>query len=174
MTEASGAPDAGIEPVITKIGRFSDHDESVAGWCHMEHALELVGTRSAMILLREIYYGERRFDDLARHSGLTEAVTSQRLKRLVDAGLLQRHPYREPGRRTRHEYVLTDLGRSLFPVFVALMDWGARLGGEGGVELVHADCGSPLGAVVRCAEGHDVGLSDTAARFVSDGEREVL
>lgn len=171
MTESSGAPEAGVEPVITKTGRFSDYDETVADWCHMEHALELVGTRSAMILLREIYYGARRFDALARHTGLTEAVTSQRLKRLVDAGLLERHPYREPGQRTRYEYVLTDLGRSLFPVFVALMEWGARLGNEGGVELVHVGCGSPVGAVVQCAKGHDVGLPDTAARFVSDGER---
>lgn len=168
MTESSGAPEAGAEPVITRTGRFSDHDESVAGWCHMEQALELVGTRSAMALLREMYYGARRFDELARHTGLTEAVTAQRLKRLVDAGLLGRQPYQEPGRRTRYEYVLTDLGRSLFPVFVALMEWGARLGNEGGVELLHADCGSPVGAVVRCAEGHDVGLPDTVARFVSD------
>jgi DNA-binding HxlR family transcriptional regulator len=140
----------------------------------MEHALELVGTRSTMILMREIYYGGRRFDELARRTGLTEADTSQRLKRLVDAGLLQRHPYREPRQRTRYEYVLTDLGRALFPVFVALTEWGARLGNEGGVELIHADCGSPLRAVVQCAKGHEVPLLNTVARFVSEGELETV
>jgi DNA-binding HxlR family transcriptional regulator len=175
MKESTGEPEPGVEAVITRSGRFAERGAwSAEGWCHMESALELVGTRSAMILMREIYYGGRRFDELARHTGLTEAVTSQRLKRLVDAGLLQRHPYREPGQRTRYEYVLTDLGRSLFPVFVALMDWGARVGREGGVELVHADCGSPLNAVVQCTKGHHVGLPDTVARIASDGKRQSL
>lgn len=171
--ELTGTSEPGAEAaVVARTGRFSDRDAwDAEGWCHMEHALELVGTRSAMILMREIYYGGRRFEELARRTGLTEAVTSQRLKRLVDAGLLQRLPYREPRQRTRYAYALTDLGRSLFPVFVALMEWGTRLGGgEGGVELAHADCGSPLTAVVQCAKGHEVALPDAVARFVSDGQ----
>ncbi|MEU6219186.1 helix-turn-helix domain-containing protein [Streptomyces sp. NPDC047022] len=173
-SELTGTSEPGAEAaVIARTGRFSDRDAwDAEGWCHMEHALELVGTRSAMILMREIYYGGRRFEELARRTGLTEAVTSQRLKRLVDAGLLQRHPYREPRQRTRYAYALTDLGRSLFPVFVALMEWGARLGGEGGVELVHADCGSPLTAVVQCAKGHEVALPDAVARLASDGQAD--
>ncbi|TFV31836.1 transcriptional regulator [Streptomyces sp. T1317-0309] len=175
MSESTGVPEPGVEAVITRSGRFADRGAwSAEGWCRMERALELVGTRSAMVLMREVYYGGRRFDELARHTGLTEAVTSQRLKRLVDAGLLRRHPYREPGQRTRYEYVLTDLGRSLFPVFAALMEWGAQLGDRAGVELVHADCGSPLNAVVQCTKGHPVGLQDAVARIVSDGEREDL
>ncbi|MFG2886747.1 winged helix-turn-helix transcriptional regulator [Streptomyces sp. NPDC048297] len=173
MAERTQAPERDTEAAITRAGRFADRDAwDAEGWCHMEHALELVGTRSAMILMREIYYGGRRFDELARRTGLTEAVTSQRLKRLVDAGLLRLHPYREPGQRTRNEYVLTDLGRALFPVFVALLEWGVRLGAKGGVELIHADCGSPLSAVVECAKGHEVSLPDAVARIVSDGELE--
>jgi DNA-binding HxlR family transcriptional regulator len=173
MTESTTAPGPGAEAAMTRIGRFVDRDAFDAqGWCRIEQALELVGTRSAMILLREVYYGGRRFEELVRRTGLTEAVASQRLKRLLADGLLQRRPYREPRQRTRYEYVLTDLGRALFPVLVALMEWGERLGKEGGVELVHAECGGRLGVVVRCAEGHEVGLSDAAVRLVADGERE--
>ncbi|MEU4482896.1 helix-turn-helix domain-containing protein [Micromonospora sp. NPDC023966] len=96
-------------------------------------------------------------------------MAAKRLKQLVADGLLQRRPYQDPGKRTRYEYVLTELGRELFPVLVALIQWGERLGREGGVELVHVGCGSPLGVVVECAKGHEVALPDTAAWLVRDG-----
>ncbi|MGW4152193.1 winged helix-turn-helix transcriptional regulator [Micromonospora chersina] len=170
MTPPAGPAGPDTDAVIALTGRFADRDAWQAeGWCRIEHALELIGTRSAMILMREIYYGGRRFDELARRTGLTEAVAAKRLKQLVADGLLQRRPYQEPGKRTRYEYVLTELGRELFPVLVALLQWGERLGRDGGVELVHAGCGSPLGVVVKCAEGHEVALPDTAARLVTDG-----
>ncbi|NES31245.1 winged helix DNA-binding protein [Micromonospora terminaliae] len=171
MTQAAGPAGSDTDAVISLTGRFADRDAWQAeGWCRIEHALELIGTRSAMILMREIYYGGRRFDDLARRTGLTEAVAAKRLKQLVADGLLQRRPYQDPGKRTRYEYVLTDLGRDLFPVLVALIQWGERLGRPGGVELVHVGCGSPLGVVVSCAKGHEVALPDTAARLVADGD----
>ncbi|MET7997001.1 helix-turn-helix domain-containing protein [Amycolatopsis sp. NPDC005232] len=160
-------------PVVTRVGRFVDRDAWTAeGWCKIERALELVGTRSAMILLREAFYGGRRFDELTRRTGLSDAVAAKRLKQLVDDGLLRQQPYREPGSRTRHEYVLTDQGRSLFPVVVAMMKWGATLAGPtGGVELVHAGCGEPLLAAVRCAAGHDVTMEDTEAQISRDAKR---
>ena len=89
-------------------------------FCPIEGALERVGTRSAMILLREVFYGGRRFDDLARSTGLSDAVAAKRLKQLVQDGLLAQQPYREPGARTRYEYVLTEKGRDFFPVVVAM------------------------------------------------------
>ncbi|MGW4485106.1 winged helix-turn-helix transcriptional regulator [Amycolatopsis sp. NPDC004368] len=154
-------------PVMTRVGGFVDRDAWTAeGWCKIERALELVGTRSAMILLREAFYGGRRFDELTRRTGLSDAVAAKRLKQLVDDGLLRQQPYREPGSRTRHEYVLTERGRTLFPVVVAMMSWGATLDGPaGGVELVHAGCGELLSATVRCAAGHDVTIEDTEARI---------
>ncbi|MET9122224.1 helix-turn-helix domain-containing protein [Streptomyces sp. NPDC004528] len=166
MQEPSPQPSA--DGVITRVGRFVQRVQNDETGCRMERALEVVGTRSALILLREVYYGSRRFDDLVLHTGLTEAVTSQRLKRLVASGLLQRQPYREQGQRTRYEYVLTEMGRDFFPVFVAFMEWGARLGDDDGVELAHDGCGSPLRAVVQCLDGHSVSLSETVARFSSD------
>jgi DNA-binding HxlR family transcriptional regulator len=154
-------------PVVTRVGDFADRDAwTAAGWCKIERALELVGTRSAMILVREAFYGGRRFDELTRRTGLSDAVAAKRLRQLVDDGLMTQRPYREPGSRTRHEYVLTDRGRALFPVMVALLTWGADLDGpSGGVELVHTGCGDPLVAAVRCTAGHDVTIEATEARI---------
>ncbi len=159
---------ADSEAVIALSGAFADRDAwSTERWCSIERALEVVGTRSSMILLREVYFGATRFEDLVARTGLSEASTAGRLKQMVADGLLARRPYREPGVRTRHEYVLTARGRGLFPVLVALMEWGGGLKDRpSGVEFVHAGCGGRLGATVCCDEGHRVGMSDTEARLV--------
>ncbi|MFB0614926.1 winged helix-turn-helix transcriptional regulator [Streptomyces sp. AGS-58] len=156
------------EAVFTRAGEFADRDAFTAtGWCAMERSLEVVGTRSAMMLVREAFYGGRRFDDLVRRTGLAETVASKRLRQLVADGLMERSPYREPGARTRYEYVLTARGRDLFPLFVALMRWGRTVGDgvRGGVELTHAGCGAPLVPAVRCEAGHDVPIGETEARL---------
>src|SRR3954447_4500706 len=133
----------------------------------IDRALGVIGTRSALLLMREAYYGTRRFDDFAARVGITDAVASSRLRELVDAGLLERRPYREPGRRTRHEYVLTDMGRDLAPAALALMQWGDRhLTGESGppLALTHTECGAPVHVEVRCEHGHPVPLGEVAVR----------
>ncbi|WP_069766910.1 helix-turn-helix domain-containing protein [Streptomyces sp. LUP30] len=158
------------EAVFTRVGEFADRDAfTAAGWCAMERSLQVVGTRSAMMLVREAFYGGRRFDDLVRRTGLAETVASKRLRQLVADGLMERTPYREPGARTRYEYVLTARGRDLFPLFVALMRWGqpAEDGVRGGVELTHAGCGATLVPAVRCEAGHDVPIGETEARIAS-------
>jgi DNA-binding HxlR family transcriptional regulator len=153
--------------VITLAGPFADRDRWTAeGWCSIERALGLIGTRSAMVLVREAFYGGRRFDELTRRAGITEAVAAKRLKQLVAGGVLRRVPYQEAGSRTRHEYELTDRGRALYPVLVALLNWGDVLDdGPGGIELVHEGCGAPIEPHVRCAEGHDVPLPQAVARI---------
>jgi DNA-binding HxlR family transcriptional regulator len=159
------------DEVISRRSSLAER-ESLAepAWCPVERALERVGTRSAMILLREAFYGERRFDELARRTGLSAAVASKRLKQLVEDGLLAQQPYREPGERTRYEYVLTDRGRELFALLVALADWGLRLDGDqGGIEFLHAGCGSRLNVTVRCEAGHEVQAGQAQARQVSHG-----
>ncbi|WP_318205805.1 helix-turn-helix domain-containing protein [Streptomyces sp. SCL15-4] len=160
----------GEDTVFTRAGEFADRDAfTAAGWCAMERSLEVVGTRSAMMLVREAFYGGRRFDDLVRRTGLAETVASKRLRQLVADGLMERIPYREPGARTRYEYVLTGRGRALFPLLVALMRWGRTIQGDahGGVELAHADCGALLVPAVRCQAGHDVPIEETEARLAS-------
>lgn len=158
------------DAVFARGGGFADRDAwSATGWCAVERSLELVGTRSAMMLVREAFYGGRRFDELVRRTGLAETVAAKRLRQLVDDGLLEQRPYREPGSRTRREYVLTDRGRALFPVFVALMRWGQTVDGEPrGVDLVHADCGALLVPTVRCEAGHEVAIGETEVRLVRE------
>ena len=92
----------------------------------LERALELIGTRSAMTLLREAFYGARRFDDLVSRAGLSSMAASARLKEFVAAGLMVRRPYQSPN-GTRCEYVLTDLGNECLPVVLAMMRFGAAV-----------------------------------------------
>ena len=120
-----------------------------------------------MLLLREAFDGTRRFDDFARRVGVTEQVAATRLKALVEEGMLERSPYQEPGQRTRFEYRLTTKGRDLFPVLMALMQWGDKYdpGPDGpSVHLTHSDCGSQITAEVRCTAGHDVSLREVTAK----------
>jgi DNA-binding HxlR family transcriptional regulator len=160
----------GNTAVVTPEGRLADRDGRAAeGWCPIERALDRVGTRSSMVLLREVFYGTRRFDELARRTGLSDAVAAKRLKQMVADGLLSQQPYREPGARTRSEYVLTERGQELFALLIALADWGLRLDADNaGVEFVHAGCGARLEATVRCADGHEVTADQAAARLVGE------
>ena len=78
-------------------GPLADRDAwSAVGHCAIEKTMGLVGTKSAMLIMREAYYGTTRFDDFARRVGITKAATSARLSELVEAGLLTKQPYREP------------------------------------------------------------------------------
>jgi DNA-binding HxlR family transcriptional regulator len=157
--------------VIERQGAFADRDAwAVQGMCRMERSLALIGTRSALVLLREVFFGATRFEDLVNRSGLSEAVAAGRLKELVTHGVLTRRPYREPGSRTRQEYVLTDLGSRLFPVLVSLMEWGELLDDDlgTGVELIHKQCGSPISTEITCANDHPVGLDESAVRLKGD------
>ena len=125
-------------------------------------ALEVLSSRSGFLVMREAFYGTRRFDDFARRLAMSPSSLAARLRTLVDAGLLDRAAYREAGTRTRHEYVLTAKGEALLPALVALLQWGnehlpAR---PSTVELVHRTGGAPVRAEVRCARGHDVPLRE--------------
>ncbi|MGW0035461.1 winged helix-turn-helix transcriptional regulator [Gordonia sp. NPDC003376] len=154
------------DEVLELQGAYADRDAWTAkGFCRMERALEVIGTRSSMVLVRELLYGAHRFDELARRAGLSEAVAAGRLKQLHADGIVDRRPYREPGSRTRFEYVLTERGRELYTIFVALVDWGDGLRDDHrtGVRLVHRGCGAPLSAEVRCAHGHRVPVEEAAA-----------
>jgi DNA-binding HxlR family transcriptional regulator len=133
--------------------------------CPISRALSVVGNRSVLLIMREAYYGTTRFDDFARRVGVAESIAAARLRDLVEAGLLDRRPYKEPGQRTRFEYVLTETGQDLLPVVVALGRWGARhLSPEdpAPTPFRHATCGSGVRVEVRCEEGHLVPLDELA------------
>jgi DNA-binding HxlR family transcriptional regulator len=127
-----------------------------ASSCSLAKAIDVVSTRSAFLLLREAFYGTARFDDFAVRAGISEPVAAARLRELVDAGLLTREQYREPGQRARLAYRLTEKGAGLFPALVALMEWGDRwLTEDGGpIEFRHRDCGERVEVELRCAAGH--------------------
>ncbi|AQT82860.1 transcriptional regulator [Mycolicibacterium litorale] len=137
-------------------GPLLDRDSwSAVGRCPIEKTMAVIGTKSAMLILREAYYGTTRFDDFARRVGITKAATSARLAELVEAGLLTRRPYREPGQRVRDEYVLTPAGTDLMPVVWSMFEWGRRhLPGDSRLHLTHLGCGAEATVEIRCAEGH--------------------
>ena len=139
-----------------------------ADWpCSIARAVDLLGDWWTPLVLRECFYGVRRFDDFQRSLGIGRNILTQRLNRLVDEGLLERRQYHD--RPVRHEYVLTDKGRDFFTVIAALVRWGDRwLAGEYGppVVLQHRTCGHDLEADVVCAHcGEAVQLRDVRTRL---------
>ncbi|AYJ48449.1 winged helix-turn-helix transcriptional regulator [Rhodococcus sp. P1Y] len=116
--------------------------------CSMARALELIGERWTLLIVRNSLFGVRRFSDFQTHLEMSKAVLTQRLAGLVDAGLLQRMPH-----GGREEYVPTSAMEDLWPVVFALNQWGGRhVPSPGGArrEFLHADCGSLLTGVGMC------------------------
>ena len=149
-------------------GPLADRDAwSAVGECAIEKTMAMVGTRSAMLIMREAYYGTTRFDDFARRVGITKAATSARLSELVQLGLLKRQPYHEPGQRRREEYVLTEAGIDFMPVVWAMFEWGRRhLPGRHRLRLTHLGCGADAEVQMRCTEGHLVPPAELGLRLV--------
>lgn len=92
--------------------------------CRLARAIDLIGDRWSLLILRSAMYGVRRFDDFQDELGCPRTVLSGRLKALEENGLLKKMPYREPGKRARSEYVLSPMGADLLPVLIALTQWG--------------------------------------------------
>ena len=132
-------------------------DAYTAENCSIKRALETVGERWTLLVLREAFYGVRRFDDFHRNIGCARNVLSTRLATLVDRGILRREPYREPKSRPRFEYRLTEKGRDLYPILLALMQWGDRWEADpaGPAAIIrHNGCEAPVGVVIQCDAGH--------------------
>jgi DNA-binding HxlR family transcriptional regulator len=145
---------------LTLTGRLSPRSSWQVQNCSIANALDVVGNRIAFLLLREAFYGTSRFDGFAQRVGISEPAAAARLKDLVSAGLLKRSSYREPGQRARLEYQLTEMGVDIFPVLVALAQWGDRWIGLAGAEMQHHNCGSEVRAHLRCDKGHSVEVGD--------------
>jgi DNA-binding HxlR family transcriptional regulator len=142
---------------------LGERDTWTSEGCSIAGALDLVGARSTLLLLREASLGTTRFGDFVSRVGLSEPMAARRLKDLVGEGLLERRSYREPGSRAREEYRLTVKGQALVPVLMALRQWGDEYASpEAGptLRMAHADCGAELRVEVRCAAGHRVGRGE--------------
>ena len=92
--------------------------------CNLARAVDQIGDRWTLLILRSALYGVRRFDDFQTELGTPRTILSGRLKSLVDSGLLAKRTYKVEGRRARPEYVLTTKGEALRPVLIALNQWG--------------------------------------------------
>ncbi|WP_200210021.1 winged helix-turn-helix transcriptional regulator [Micromonospora coerulea] len=127
--------------------------------CTIARAMEVLGERWTLVVLREVFNGIRRFDDMRVRTGIPRQVLTNRLATLVEQGVLRREPYREPGSRVRHEYRLTEKGLDLWPVLVAVLGWGDRYlaDPEGSpLRVTHRDCRAEVHVELRCAAGHEV------------------
>ncbi|MDF3933874.1 winged helix-turn-helix transcriptional regulator [Pseudomonas citronellolis] len=126
--------------------------------CPVAQALELIGDSWNVLILREAFYGSRRFDQFAARLGIASNVLTRRLRALVAAGLFERQQYN--AHPPRHEYLLTAKGRELRPVLLTLLQWGKRHAGPlvDGVQLVDTRSGEPVQiALVDARSGEPIG-----------------
>jgi DNA-binding HxlR family transcriptional regulator len=133
-------------------------------YCSVASTLEIIGERWTILILRDVFMGIRRFEELQRHLGVARNILQTRLERLVEAGIVRKRPYQE--RPLRHEYRLTEKGADLWPVLVSLLKWGDKyaIEGERPMILQHRDCGGELDDRRRCVVcGVDVEVSDAIA-----------
>ena len=121
--------------------------------CSIARPLSFLGERWALLVLRDLFLGRRRFDEIQDSLGVASNVLSQRLATLTEEGIVERRRYSE--HPERFEYRLTEKGRDLQPVLLALLAWGDRYtaGPEGPpLETVHAECGHAFHMVPTCSE----------------------
>lgn len=130
-----------------------DRSDFDAENCSVARTLEAIGDRWTLLVLREAFYGVRRFEQMQRNLGIARNILAARLQKLVGHGILERRRYQE--RPERFEYRLTRKGLDLYPPLVTLMQWGdAYMADEAGppVTLVHKTCGHEADAQLTC--GH--------------------
>jgi DNA-binding HxlR family transcriptional regulator len=130
--------------------------------CSIARSLEVIGERWTLLILRDAVLGIERFEDFQDKLGIASNVLTNRLKLLCEEGVLERLP--DEQRPGRPKYALTEKGRELAPVLIALIKWGDRHyptpGGPPRL-TIHAGCGGNVGADLRCERcGHSVGRGE--------------
>ena len=118
-------------------------------------AVEEIGDRWSLLILREAFYGVMRYDDMRADLAIPRSALSDRLARLVAHGCLEKHPYQEAGERLRYAYVLTDKGRGLATSLIALTQWSEAhiLGREGPAAIVDRTTGKSIKAALVDEDG---------------------
>jgi len=157
-TESSDAPPAPVTPVTP---RRSGDDLR----CSIARTMQVLGDRWTILIVRECFRGRTRFSDFRRVLGIPTDILTSRLCSLVDAGVLERRGYREPGARERFDYHLTAAGDALLPVLGALAQWGNdfRPSGHGPSRLYqHAETGEAATIAFVAPDGQVIDLADIA------------
>jgi len=116
--------------------------------CTLARTLEVIGERWTLLIVRDAFYGVRRYNDFAGHLDIPKAVLADRLRGLVDDGILARLP--DPEHGGRHLYQLTPAGRDLWPVLYGLLVWGERHGHPNSRVFKHAECDTQLDVHGHC------------------------
>lgn len=125
--------------------------------CSLARAMAVVGDRWTLLVLREAFLRVRRFDEFQAHLGIARRVLTERLKHLVDHGVLEKVAYSQTP--LRYEYRLTEKGLGLYPVIISLVHWGdAYYAGKKGPPLLHRHktCGHDFHSVLICSECGEV------------------
>jgi DNA-binding HxlR family transcriptional regulator len=126
--------------------------------CPVAQSLAMVGDRWTLLILRELFIGVPRFEDIQAQTGISSHLLSARLLRLQADGILRRRPYSK--RPVRYEYFLTPKGLDLYPVMLALKAWGEKWGrlkwtAERATKVVHVRCGHETGLELACSACHE-------------------
>ncbi len=134
--------------------------------CPVGRSAELLGDRAVLLILRDLFFGRRRFEEIAANTGLGPQLVSARLRLLVEQGIVERRIYQE--RPVRHEYRLTDKGKDLFGVLYAMRNWAERwayapgeIGDGPAIRYRHRACGADVGTATLCPGcGDTLGYGD--------------
>ena len=142
------------------------HNDYEGQICSIARSLEVIGERWSVLVIREVFFGRRRFSEMQRSLGVARNVLASRLQRLVDEGVLERRQYSE--RPVRHEYFLTEKGLDLWPTVVSLMHWGDKhlpLPGGPPAHIVHqGECGGTVNDRRICERcGSELGVREAKA-----------
>ena len=118
--------------------------------CSIDSTLSVIGDRWTMLILRDLFRGVRRFEQLRLDLGIAKNILSDRLNKLHKAGIIQQQQYQK--NPVRNEYLLTDKGRDLSPSLIALMHWGDRwyADGQPPTILTHTQCDTALEQLTHC------------------------
>jgi DNA-binding HxlR family transcriptional regulator len=144
------------------------HSDLLQESCAIARFAGIVGERWVWVTLRQAFNGARRFENFQRGIGLARNILTERLNCLVDHGILERRRCAAHTARDLNEYRLTATGLALFPVDVALMQWGNQWTGLPAppVDLLHKPCGHRVGVRVVCSDcGQDIDVRDTEPVF---------
>ena len=129
--------------------------------CSVARSLDVVGEKWALLAIREVFLGNRRFDEMVRRTGAPRDTLAARLRTLVEAEILERREY--SAHPARYEYFLTEAGKDLYPVIVTLREWGDRhlSGIQGPPTMFEHNCGHALRSRLVCETcGEPVGMKN--------------
>lgn len=115
--------------------------------CPVGKALQELGEKWVLLLLRELFYGFHRFEDFQQNLDISRSVLASKLSKMVEDGLVEKRLYQRESERPRHAYYLTKKGKDLFKIIVAMSEWGNRYlveEGEETIVFVDADSGNKV------------------------------